>query len=92
MMFNRFNEKIQKFTCINLLFFNFRFSFLFPFFLYFNLISSLFLFPFSEIWDYFHSSLLKKYASVYNGINVVSGPVFDYNYDGHYDTPEQIHQ
>ncbi|XP_067467965.1 venom phosphodiesterase 1 isoform X1 [Thunnus thynnus] len=47
---------------------------------------------FKKIWDYFHSSLLKKYASVYNGINVVSGPVFDYNYDGHYDTPEQIHQ
>uniref|UniRef100_A0A3B4UIQ1 Venom phosphodiesterase 1-like n=1 Tax=Seriola dumerili TaxID=41447 RepID=A0A3B4UIQ1_SERDU len=44
----------------------------------------------NKIWYYFHNTLLKKYASVYNGINVVIGPVFDYNYDGHYDTPEQI--
>uniref|UniRef100_A0A3B4UIJ6 Venom phosphodiesterase 1-like n=1 Tax=Seriola dumerili TaxID=41447 RepID=A0A3B4UIJ6_SERDU len=47
---------------------------------------------FKKIWYYFHNTLLKKYASVYNGINVVIGPVFDYNYDGHYDTPEQIQQ
>uniref|UniRef100_A0A3B4UIF2 Venom phosphodiesterase 1-like n=1 Tax=Seriola dumerili TaxID=41447 RepID=A0A3B4UIF2_SERDU len=43
-----------------------------------------------KIWYYFHNTLLKKYASVYNGINVVIGPVFDYNYDGHYDTPEFV--
>lgn len=47
---------------------------------------------FKKIWDYFHNTLLKKYASVYNGINVVVGPVFDYNYDGQYDTPQQIQQ
>ncbi|XP_068566752.1 ectonucleotide pyrophosphatase/phosphodiesterase family member 3-like [Cebidichthys violaceus] len=47
---------------------------------------------FKKIWDYFHSTLLKKYASIYNGINVVTGPAFDYNYDGQYDTPEQIQQ
>ncbi|KAM9340330.1 venom phosphodiesterase CdcPDE [Symphorus nematophorus] len=47
---------------------------------------------FKKIWDYFHTTLLKKYASIYNGINVVTGPVFDYNYDGQYDTPEQIQQ
>ncbi|KAM3858557.1 venom phosphodiesterase 1 [Diretmus argenteus] len=47
---------------------------------------------FKRIWDYFHSTLLKKYASQYNGINVVTGPAFDYNYDGHYDTPDQIQQ
>ncbi|XP_076013174.1 ectonucleotide pyrophosphatase/phosphodiesterase family member 3 [Genypterus blacodes] len=45
---------------------------------------------FKKIWDYFHSTLLTKYASVYNGINVVSGPAFDYNDDGQYDTLEQI--
>uniref|UniRef100_A0AAX7SN59 SMB domain-containing protein n=1 Tax=Astatotilapia calliptera TaxID=8154 RepID=A0AAX7SN59_ASTCA len=45
---------------------------------------------FSGIWDYFHNTLLKKYASIYNGMNVVLGPVFDYNYDGQFDTPEQI--
>ena len=47
---------------------------------------------FKKIWSYFHSTLLKKYASQYNGVNVVTGPVFDYNYDGRYDTPEQIQQ
>uniref|UniRef100_A0A3P8PMU4 SMB domain-containing protein n=1 Tax=Astatotilapia calliptera TaxID=8154 RepID=A0A3P8PMU4_ASTCA len=47
---------------------------------------------FSGIWDYFHNTLLKKYASIYNGMNVVLGPVFDYNYDGQFDTPEQIQQ
>uniref|UniRef100_A0A3Q4I2I5 Ectonucleotide pyrophosphatase/phosphodiesterase family member 3-like n=1 Tax=Neolamprologus brichardi TaxID=32507 RepID=A0A3Q4I2I5_NEOBR len=45
---------------------------------------------FSGIWEYFHNTLLKKYASIYNGMNVVLGPVFDYNYDGQFDTPEQI--
>ncbi|XP_038135669.1 venom phosphodiesterase 1 [Cyprinodon tularosa] len=47
---------------------------------------------FKRIWDYLHNTLLKKYASIYNGINVVTGPVFDYNYDGRYDTSEQIEQ
>ncbi|XP_043995260.1 venom phosphodiesterase 2 isoform X2 [Gambusia affinis] len=47
---------------------------------------------FKKIWDYLHNTLLKKYASIYNGINVVTGPVFDYNYDGRYDTTEQIEQ
>uniref|UniRef100_A0A3B3YZS2 ENPP1-3/EXOG-like endonuclease/phosphodiesterase domain-containing protein n=1 Tax=Poecilia mexicana TaxID=48701 RepID=A0A3B3YZS2_9TELE len=47
---------------------------------------------FSGIWDYLHNTLLKKYASIYNGINVVTGPVFDYNYDGRYDAIEQMQQ
>lgn len=55
--------------------------------LHFSIFSS-----FSGIWDYFHNTLLKKYASIYNGMNVVLGPVFDYNYDGQFDTPEQIQQ
>lgn len=46
----------------------------------------------AEIWNYFHNTLLKKYAFMYGGINVVAGPVFDYNYDGRYDAPEQIQQ
>uniref|UniRef100_A0A8C6PLY6 Venom phosphodiesterase 1-like n=1 Tax=Nothobranchius furzeri TaxID=105023 RepID=A0A8C6PLY6_NOTFU len=45
-----------------------------------------------KIWDYFHNTLLKKYASIYNGINVVTGPAFDYNYDGRFDSLETIHQ
>ncbi|XP_061597429.1 venom phosphodiesterase CdcPDE [Cololabis saira] len=47
---------------------------------------------FKRIWDYLHNTLLKKYASIYNGINVVTGPVFDYNYDGRYDSLDQIQQ
>ncbi|XP_076610713.1 venom phosphodiesterase 1 [Chaetodon auriga] len=47
---------------------------------------------FTKIWNYFQSTLLKKYADIYNGINVVTGPVFDYNYDGRYDTEDQIQQ
>ncbi|XP_035241160.1 ectonucleotide pyrophosphatase/phosphodiesterase family member 3 [Anguilla anguilla] len=47
---------------------------------------------FKRIWDYFHTVLLMKYAWQYNGINVVSGPVFDYNYDGNFDSPDQIEQ
>lgn len=46
----------------------------------------------AEIWAYVHNTLLKKYAFMYDGINVVAGPVFDYNYDGRHDAPEQIQQ
>lgn len=44
------------------------------------------------IWDYFQSTLLQKFASFYNGVTVVMGPAFDYNYDGRHDTPDQIQQ
>ncbi|XP_070970131.1 ectonucleotide pyrophosphatase/phosphodiesterase family member 3-like [Oncorhynchus clarkii lewisi] len=47
---------------------------------------------FKKIWDYFHTTLLKKYASQYNGINVVTGPAFDFNYDGQFDSQDQIEQ
>lgn len=42
------------------------------------------------MWDYFHKVLLIKYAIERNGVNVVSGPIFDYNYDGHFDAPDEI--
>ncbi|XP_071597009.1 ectonucleotide pyrophosphatase/phosphodiesterase family member 3 [Heliangelus exortis] len=45
---------------------------------------------FTVIWDYFHDVLLQEYARERNGVNVISGPVFDYNYDGHFDTLDQI--
>ncbi|KAM7135840.1 ectonucleotide pyrophosphatase/phosphodiesterase family member 3 isoform 2-T2 [Molossus nigricans] len=45
---------------------------------------------FKKIWDYFHSVLLVEHAMERNGVNVVSGPVFDYNYDGHFDDPSEI--
>uniref|UniRef100_A0A672FN01 Extracellular Endonuclease subunit A domain-containing protein n=1 Tax=Salarias fasciatus TaxID=181472 RepID=A0A672FN01_SALFA len=40
---------------------------------------------FKRIWDFFQNTLLKKYASVYNGVTVVTGPVFDQDYDGRAD-------
>lgn len=49
------------------------------------------MFPqFQRIWSHFHDVLLPRYARLYNGLNVLSGPVFDYDYDGRYDSPEQI--
>uniref|UniRef100_A0A674I5U0 Ectonucleotide pyrophosphatase/phosphodiesterase 3 n=1 Tax=Terrapene triunguis TaxID=2587831 RepID=A0A674I5U0_9SAUR len=45
-----------------------------------------------EIWNYFHDVLLLKYAGERNGLNVISGPVFDYNYDGHFDALHEITQ
>lgn len=49
------------------------------------------MFPqFHKLWRYFHDVLLPRYARLYNGLNVLSGPVFDYNYDGRYDSPQQI--
>ncbi|CAO2628241.1 Ectonucleotide pyrophosphatase/phosphodiesterase family member 3 [Lemmus lemmus] len=47
---------------------------------------------FKKMWDYFHEVLLIKYAVDRNGVNVVSGPIFDYNYDGHFDSPDEITQ
>ncbi|KAJ7988030.1 hypothetical protein DPEC_G00319400 [Dallia pectoralis] len=32
---------------------------------------------FKEVWTYFHDVLLVKYSQKLNGVNVVSGPVFD---------------
>ncbi|XP_048386427.1 venom phosphodiesterase 1-like [Stegostoma tigrinum] len=45
---------------------------------------------FQKIWHYLHNTMLPRDAAKSNGINVLSGPVFDYNYDGHFDTLEQI--
>ncbi|XP_039520062.1 venom phosphodiesterase 1 isoform X2 [Pimephales promelas] len=50
-----------------------------------------FLYP-PRLWQYFQEVLLLKYASQYNGINVVTGPVYDYNYDGRFDSPDQIQE
>ncbi|KAG8444562.1 hypothetical protein GDO86_009646 [Hymenochirus boettgeri] len=45
---------------------------------------------FQVIWKYFHNVLLKKYAEKKNGVHITSGPIFDLDFDGHYDTMEQI--
>ncbi|KAM3931779.1 ectonucleotide pyrophosphatase/phosphodiesterase family member 3 [Leptodactylus fuscus] len=45
---------------------------------------------FLRIWNYLNDVLLLRYSLERNGINVVTGPIFDYNYDGHVDAPDQI--
>ncbi|XP_047716064.1 ectonucleotide pyrophosphatase/phosphodiesterase family member 1 isoform X2 [Prionailurus viverrinus] len=50
-----------------------------------------FLYP-PLIWHYFHGTLLHRYAEERNGVNVVSGPVFDSDYDGCYDSSETLKQ
>ncbi|XP_029533149.2 ectonucleotide pyrophosphatase/phosphodiesterase family member 1-like isoform X2 [Oncorhynchus nerka] len=45
---------------------------------------------FKDVWMYFHDVLLVKYSQQLNGVNVVSGPIFDQHYDGHFDAPKVI--
>uniref|UniRef100_A0A4W3I1G4 Ectonucleotide pyrophosphatase/phosphodiesterase 3 n=1 Tax=Callorhinchus milii TaxID=7868 RepID=A0A4W3I1G4_CALMI len=45
---------------------------------------------FKIIWHHVHNILLPRYAAERNGINIMSGPVFDYDFDGHFDSPEKI--
>uniref|UniRef100_A0A8C4ILS6 SMB domain-containing protein n=1 Tax=Dicentrarchus labrax TaxID=13489 RepID=A0A8C4ILS6_DICLA len=45
---------------------------------------------FKRIWSYLQGTLLRRYAEENNGINVLTGPIFDYNYDGLRDTTEKI--
>ncbi|KAG8444561.1 hypothetical protein GDO86_009645 [Hymenochirus boettgeri] len=47
---------------------------------------------FQKIWHYLHNTLLPKYSMAKNGLNVISGPIFDYNYDGHADALREIEQ
>ncbi|XP_062320727.1 ectonucleotide pyrophosphatase/phosphodiesterase family member 2 isoform X2 [Osmerus eperlanus] len=47
---------------------------------------------FKRIWGYFQKALVKKYASERNGVNVVIGPIFDYDYDGLRDSAEKMKQ
>uniref|UniRef100_A0A9J7WZM5 SMB domain-containing protein n=1 Tax=Cyprinus carpio carpio TaxID=630221 RepID=A0A9J7WZM5_CYPCA len=36
---------------------------------------------FKRVWGYFQKSLVRRYASERNGVNVVVGPIFDYDYN-----------
>uniref|UniRef100_H2UDZ6 Ectonucleotide pyrophosphatase/phosphodiesterase 2 n=1 Tax=Takifugu rubripes TaxID=31033 RepID=H2UDZ6_TAKRU len=45
---------------------------------------------FKKIWSYFQRSLVKRYATERNGLNVLVGPIFDYDYDGVRDSTEKI--
>ncbi|KAG1940174.1 ectonucleotide pyrophosphatase/phosphodiesterase family [Pimephales promelas] len=46
----------------------------------------------ARVWGYFQKSLVKRYASERNGVNVVVGPIFDYDYNGLRDSAETIKQ
>ncbi|XP_061461626.1 ectonucleotide pyrophosphatase/phosphodiesterase family member 2 isoform X1 [Rhineura floridana] len=45
---------------------------------------------FKKVWNYFQRVMVKRYAIERNGVNVISGPIFDYDFDGLHDTPEKI--
>ncbi|XP_012681906.1 ectonucleotide pyrophosphatase/phosphodiesterase family member 2 [Clupea harengus] len=47
---------------------------------------------FKRMWTYFQKALVKRYASERNGVNIIAGPIFDYDYDGHRDTAEKMKQ
>ncbi|XP_069030126.1 ectonucleotide pyrophosphatase/phosphodiesterase family member 1 [Embiotoca jacksoni] len=49
------------------------------------------MFPaFKDVWTHFHDVLLPKYSQQLNGLNVLSGPIFDEDYDGNVDALAQI--
>uniref|UniRef100_A0AAR2KGE9 SMB domain-containing protein n=1 Tax=Pygocentrus nattereri TaxID=42514 RepID=A0AAR2KGE9_PYGNA len=48
-----------------------------------------FLYP-PEIWNYLQKEALRRYSEEKNGINIITGPIFDINYDGLRDTVEKI--
>uniref|UniRef100_A0A3Q3L0G9 Ectonucleotide pyrophosphatase/phosphodiesterase 1 n=1 Tax=Mastacembelus armatus TaxID=205130 RepID=A0A3Q3L0G9_9TELE len=49
------------------------------------------MFPaFKDVWTYFHDVLLPKYSQQLNGVNVMSGPIFDEDYDGNTDAFKTI--
>uniref|UniRef100_A0A8C6SQD6 Ectonucleotide pyrophosphatase/phosphodiesterase 1 n=1 Tax=Neogobius melanostomus TaxID=47308 RepID=A0A8C6SQD6_9GOBI len=49
------------------------------------------MFPaFTAVWELFHSTLLPKYSQQLNGVNVISGPIFDEDFDGNVDKPKPI--
>ncbi|XP_044278042.1 ectonucleotide pyrophosphatase/phosphodiesterase family member 2 isoform X2 [Varanus komodoensis] len=45
---------------------------------------------FKKVWNYFQRVLVKRYAIERNGVNIITGPIFDYDFDGLHDTPDKI--
>lgn len=49
------------------------------------------MFPaFKDVWTHVHDVLLPKYSVQLNGVNVMSGPIFDKDFDGHVDALKEI--
>uniref|UniRef100_A0A4W6EU68 Ectonucleotide pyrophosphatase/phosphodiesterase 1 n=1 Tax=Lates calcarifer TaxID=8187 RepID=A0A4W6EU68_LATCA len=47
-------------------------------------------FPTTDVWTHFHDVLLLKYSQQLNGVNVMSGPIFDEDFDGNVDSFKAI--
>ncbi|XP_019735659.1 autotaxin isoform X3 [Hippocampus comes] len=45
---------------------------------------------FKKTWSYFQRVLLKKYSTERNGLNVLTGPIFDNDFDGVKDSTDKI--
>lgn len=39
----------------------------------------------ADVWIHIHDVLLLKYSQELNGVNVMSGPIFDEDFDGNVD-------
>lgn len=39
----------------------------------------------ADVWKHFHKTVVMKYSERMNGVNIISGPIFDRDYNGHYD-------
>lgn len=39
----------------------------------------------ADVWNHIHKVLLPKYSQQLNGVNIMSGPVFDKDFDGNVD-------
>ncbi|XP_039981512.1 ectonucleotide pyrophosphatase/phosphodiesterase family member 1 [Xiphias gladius] len=49
------------------------------------------MFPaFKDVWTHFHDVLLPEYSQQLNGVNVMSGPIFDEDFDGNVDAFKAI--
>lgn len=44
----------------------------------------------ADVWTHVHDVLLPKYSQQLNGVNVMSGPIFDGDYDGNVDALKAI--
>lgn len=44
------------------------------------------------VWSYLQGALLRRYAEENNGVNVLTGPIFDSNYDGLRDPTQTIRE
>lgn len=43
----------------------------------------------TDVWNHIHEVLLPKYSQQLNGVNVMSGPIFDKDFDGNVDPLEE---